>query len=168
MPNAASASALAEAVAGQEVGALRAYLAHARQASVQLCPEAASWIERSAQAARELSPGNESRTLHCWLTVRPCSSICLPARWRTHVCSLPLGPALAALMRAVWLGMQGPASTCVQDGSCVQVARLVAQSLGHADLQEQDWQHMRALEQQRVQRERLAHRVRDFTLCASC
>ena len=49
----------------------------------------------------------------------------------------------------------GPAA----DGCCSQVARLVALSHGQTQLGEQHWQHMRGLEHQRIQRERLVRRV---------
>ena len=156
---AAGPAAISEAAAGLDLGPVRAFLAHMRHADVEAGPESAAWVERGLQAARELSPGTESRLVHCWLSVR--------SLWQAVGLS-SCAACLAGLCMCV------PLRSCVlsqhSGSSCellfaLQVARLVALSHGQTVLREEHWQQARHLEHQRIERQRLVRQVGKAWLC---
>ena len=75
-----------KAMADADLGATRAYLAHMRAADASVGPSSAAWVEGSMQAAREAAPGDETRLMHTWLSVRVPSR---PSEWGQAAPSVP-------------------------------------------------------------------------------
>ena len=158
------AASPATLAAAEGLEPVRAFLAHMRHADVALGEESTAWVESSLPAARELAPGAEPKLLHRWLSVspaRPCTAIaCVMSLVAAQIGSA----ASSAVARSIW-------TLCsisrLMLTFCVQVARLVALSHGQLELKHEHWQHMRQLEHQRMQRERLVRQVGPASWLAS-